>query len=108
MKKLIENILKFFARFSRKKELKNREKIYDSVINKLQPALDEKQAKQQELISLIKDNFQKDTGIIYGSEFIPTKQKNNMHVMQIIQKKYGERMKEIHVKLTYDLRLICI
>lgn len=108
MKKLIQTILNFFARFSRKKELKKRETIYDDVINKLKPALAEKEEKQKSLIAEIKTNFNKDTGIVYGSKFIPTKEKNNMHVVQIIQKKYGEQMRELHVKLTYDLRLICI
>jgi hypothetical protein len=108
MKKLFKLFINWIKKQLRKKEFEKRQDIYDDVINKLKPALDAKSKKQQDLINVIIFNFKKDTGNGYGSEFIPTKQKNNMHVMQIIDHKYGNKMRDLDVQLTYDLRLVCI
>ncbi|WP_395058213.1 hypothetical protein [Flavobacterium sp.] len=108
MKNPITLFINWIKKQFRKKEFNKRQDIYDDVINKLKPALEEKSKKQQDLIKIIINNFAKDTGNGYGSEFIPTKQKNNMHVLQIIDHKYGEKMRELDVRLTYDLRLVCI
>lgn len=104
----IKWIINFFKKLIRKREFNKRQDIYDDVTSRLQPLIDDKREKQQQLIDKIKDNFLKDTGVVYGSSFIPTKTKNNMHIMVIIEKKYGALMSELDVELTYDLKLKCI
>ena len=104
----IKWIINFFKKLIRKREFNKRQDIYDDVTNRLQPLIDEKRLKQEELIEKIQNNFFKDTGVAYNSDFIPTKTKNNMHIMVIIEKKYGALMSELDVELTYDLKLKCI
>ena len=98
----------WILRLIRKRDLKKRENIADDVLKLLRPEIAEKKKKQKSLIEKIKKNYLKDTGIKYGSKFIPTQEKNYMHIATIISNKYGEEMAELDVILYTDLTLKCM
>ena len=108
MKNPIKLFLSWLTRKWRKRQYNKRQEIYDEVITKLSPHIAEKRAKQQQLIKKLQANFVKDTGIQYGSKFLPVKLKNEMEAMHIINSKYGDEMRELDVRLNHELKFICI
>lgn len=107
MKNLITAIVNFFKRIFRKRQVKKRDEIYDDVINKLSPIIEEKEKKQLAFIQELQQNYFKITGCQYGSKFLPVKFKNKVEAREIILEKYGDKMKELNVGLTMDLKFIC-
>lgn len=108
MKNPLKLIWYWILKQFRKKEVKKREKVYDDVIDILGPKLKEKSDKQNQLIKEITTNFKKDLGVSYESKFIPNHFVDAARVIKVIHAKYGEKMNELGVKLTHDLRLVCI
>lgn len=107
MQNPIKLLVNFFKRIFRKRQVKKREAIYDDVIKKLSPIVEEKEKKQLALIKELQINYYKLTGCQYGSKFIPVKFKNEIEAREIILAKYGDRMKTLNVGLTMDLKFIC-
>lgn len=106
--RFFKNPFTYFKKRKRKLELEKRDKAYTDVFDILAPINQKRHEDQLALIDKIKANFEKDTGVVYGSKFIPTKGKNSMHIIHIVMSKYGEEMNEKRVTINQDLILKCI
>lgn len=107
MKKIILTILNFFRKFKRSNQLNKRDQIYDDVISKLSPIVDDKVTKQKAFIDRIQDDYFKITGCHYGSKFIPSLFKNKAEASRLLHEKFGDEMKELDIDLSTNLKFRC-
>ncbi len=108
MKNTIKQLIQFFIKYFRKRQLKKREDIYDDVIAKLKPKLELKKQQQQDLIDSIVKQFPKHVGIYQGSKFIPATGKNEAEIYHTLMNKYGDELADNKLELTLDLKFKCI
>lgn len=108
MKNPFKQLIQFIKIYLRKRQLNKRNQVYDDVIAKLRPKVEEKQKKQQDLIDSIVKHFPKDVGIYQGSKFIPATGKNEAEIYHTLVNKYGDQLQENNLELTLDLKFKCI
>lgn len=108
MKNPIKSMIKAIKKFFRRRAIKKREAVYDEVIEKLKPKVEEKNRKQKELIDTIIKQFPKDVGIYNGSKFIPATNKNEAEIYHTLVNKYGDQLEKNNLELTLNLEFRCI
>lgn len=108
MKNPFKQFIQLIKKYFRKRQLKKRNEVYDDVIAKLRPKVEEKLKNQEDLKNRIIKQFPKDVGIYQGSKFIPASGKNEAEIYHTLVNKYGEELQENGLELTLDLRFKCI
>lgn len=101
MKKILAFLIYPYTYFKNRK----REKTFDELLYALELAVQKKRAKQEALKADIHKYMGKYLRFGANSEFIPFDGRSEFEIRQIMDKKYGSRMKKLDVTLNGNMVL---